>query len=93
MEGRRFVVQAVRLVTPIADGLSGGGGEEWVSRKSTDGSDSAVCGDLDFEGDVTRAVGAESIGRILRLDAAEEAALCLRGRQPNGTRRNDVVTR
>jgi len=53
------VVLAIGLVTPVADGFGGGGGQEGISAEGVDVGDGAIFGDLDFEDDVAGAVGAE----------------------------------
>ena len=81
-----MIFGAVGLVTPVANSLRRSGCQERISVEGADGGDSAVFGNMDFQGDIARAVGGESIGGIFRLDAAEEAAIGLCGGQPHGMR-------
>ena len=74
---------AVGLVAPFADGGGGGGGQERVPAQGADVGDGTVFGYLDFQDYVTGAVRGQSFAGILRLGAADEAVLGLRGSYPD----------
>ena len=72
--GGTFVL-AIRFVAPLANGIGGGRGQERVSTKGSNRGDGAILRNQDFEENFTRAMGGQSIGGILGLDALAETAL------------------
>jgi hypothetical protein len=57
LELSRVVVAAIGLVTPIANGIRRGPGQDWVSAESADIRDGTLFGYLDFKNYFAGAMG------------------------------------